>query len=145
MSASNSSHDWTPLGDGSVPSEDPGIGLGHIVSVRTYFCVYIALLALTALTVWAAYYEIGGLLTAMFIATIKAGVVTLIFMHLHYESKLVWGIVIYPIFIFLLMVVGTLGDSSIKERPTPSGYEESQEMTKAPVISTEHHEPKAHH
>ena len=77
---------------------------------------------MTALTVWAAYYEIGGLFVAMGIATAKAAVVTLMFMHLQYESKIIWGIVIYPIFIFILILAGTLGDTAVKQVPVPSGH-----------------------
>ena len=117
----NKGAEWVPLGDGSTPVEDPDKGLGHIVSIGVYNAVFISLLSLTAMTVWAATIETEWLHVpvALGIATIKAGIVTLFFMHLNYESKIIWGIVIYPVFILLLMIAGTLGDESVKEVPLP--------------------------
>jgi cytochrome c oxidase subunit 4 len=59
---------------------------------RVYYTVYAALLVLLLLTVVAARLEAGAwsLLIAMLIATIKAGLVLLYFMHLRYSSRLVW-------------------------------------------------------
>ena len=112
---------WVRLGDGSLPTEDADTGLGHIVSLGTYFGVYFSLILLTVVTVWAAFQDFGvfNLFVAMGIATAKAGVVTLMFMHLNYESKIVWGIVAYPLFIFLLILAGTLGDASVKKTAQP--------------------------
>lgn len=114
--------EWKRLGDGSLLTEDAQTGLGHIVSIEVYRGVFYSLIALTAITVWAATLEFGpfNLFIALAIATVKAGVVTLMFMHLNYESKIIWGIVIYPIFIFLLIVAGTLGDASLKQQPIPT-------------------------
>ena len=107
---------WNYLGDGSLRPEDPDKGLGHIVPIKTYNTVFISLLVLTAFTVAAATIDIGpfNLPLALAIATFKAAIVTLFFMHLNYEHKFIWGIVIYPIFVYLLMVLGTLGDEAVK-------------------------------
>lgn len=112
---------WERLGDSSLITEDADSGLGHIVSTEVYTKVYFTLLVLTMITVWAAFQDFGvfNLFVALGIASLKAGVVTLMFMHLHYEGKVIWGIVIYPLFIFLLILAGTLGDASIKKTPTP--------------------------
>ncbi len=114
--------EWKRLGDGSLLTEDAQTGLGHIVSIEVYRGVFYSLIALTAITIWAATLHFGpfNLFIALGIATVKAGVVTLMFMHLNYESKIIWGIVIYPIFIFLLIVAGTLGDASLKQQPVPT-------------------------
>jgi len=61
--------------------------------------------------------ELAHIFIAMGISTIKAGIVTLMFMHLNYENKIVWGIVIYPLFIFTLILAGTLGDAAVKRSP----------------------------
>jgi xanthine/uracil/vitamin C permease (AzgA family) len=70
----------------------------------------------------------------MGIASVKAGIVTLIFMHLNYESKIIWGIVIYPIFIFILLVAGTLGDNSLKKQPVPYSSDFSDVSGNAIVV-----------
>lgn len=116
-----SHHYWEQMGDGKLRTEDADIGLGHILQFSTYFYVYFSLIMLTGITLWAAYQDFGvfNLFVAMGIATVKAGVVTLIFMHLNYESKIIWGIVIYPLFIFVLIICGTLGDSAVKFRAVP--------------------------
>ena len=111
--AASSDQKWERLGDGSLLTEDAQVGLGHIVSVPVYRNVFRALVVLTIITVWAAFQDFGvfNLFIAMLIASVKAGVVTLMFMHLNYESKIFWGIVIYPLFIFVLILAGTLGDA----------------------------------
>ena len=94
----DSSHDshshsgWKRLGDGSLLTEDADTGLGHIVSVSTYTWVYFSLLVLTGVTLWAAYQDFGifNIMIALLIASVKAGVVTLIFMHLNYDSTIIW-------------------------------------------------------
>lgn len=115
------SANWTRLGKGDLPCEDMAVGLGHIGSTRTYFHVYLALLVLTAITVFIATFDLGSLnvAVALLVASIKAGVVTLLFMHLKYESKIFWGIVIAPPIILLLLFLGTLGDWMAKEDVQP--------------------------
>jgi cytochrome c oxidase subunit IV len=112
---------WEPLGDGSLPTEEQDEGLGHIVPIKIYQSVFLLLIVLTVITILAAKQDHGmlTLFVAMGIATIKAGIVTLFFMHLNWENKIVWGIVIYPLFIFALILGGTLGDVAIKEAPVP--------------------------
>lgn len=59
---------------------------------RLYFIVYIILMVLLALTVAVAQLDIGalGILIALTIATIKAVLVMLYFMHVRYSSRLTW-------------------------------------------------------
>ncbi len=122
--------DWPQLGSGELITEDMEVGLGHIVPVKIYNSVLASLLVLTGITVLVASHDFGifNLVVALGIATLKAAIVTLFFMHLSWESKIVWGIVIYPLFIFALILGGTLGDEVIKEIPT---------RMKPAVISTE--------
>ena len=118
--ASNSEK-WQRLGDGKLITQDAKIGLGHIVSINIYGWVYFTLIILTIFTVWAAFQEFGvfNLFIAIGIASLKAGIVTMMFMHLLYEDKIIWGIVIYPLFIFILILFGTLGDASVKRQAVP--------------------------
>ncbi len=112
---------WPRLGEGKLPTEDEEIGLGHIPSVDTYHITLATLLLLTVVTVLAAMVDFGvlNLLIALGIATTKAAIVTLFFMHLNWEHKIVWGIVIYPLFIFALILGGTLGDAVVQPKIEP--------------------------
>jgi cytochrome c oxidase subunit 4 len=127
---------WKALGTGKLATQDANKGLGHIVPVKVYNAVFFSLLLLTFITVWAAAQQVGvitHIIVALTIATIKAGIVTLIFMHLQYESKVIWGIVIYPLFIFILMVIGTMGDASVKEFAVPAGVSPS-DVRRTPAV-----------
>ena len=64
----------------------------HTVPLRTYFIVYIVLLALVAITVAVAYLDLGlwGVVIALAIAITKALLIMLYFMHLRYSNPLVW-------------------------------------------------------
>lgn len=52
--------------------------------------IWIALLVLTGITVWAAQYNLGPLniWVALGIATLKSGLVVAVFMHMKYEDRL---------------------------------------------------------
>jgi cytochrome c oxidase subunit IV len=62
----------------------------YIVSNKKLVGIWLALLALTALTVAITRMELGGykVLGALAIACAKAGLVIAIFMHMKYEGKL---------------------------------------------------------
>lgn len=84
------------------------VSRGHISPTRTYFIVGFALLILTAITVGASYIDLGSMfiniIVAMFIASVKAMLVLLYFMHMKYESKLIWMFgILYPVLLFALM------------------------------------------
>lgn len=113
---------WRKLASYSVPVEDPDEGLGHVVPIQVYNAVYLSLIALTFFTIWVALHDFGNwnIVIAMMIATLKAAVVTVIFMHLHWEHKIIWGIVTYPIFVFLLILGSTMGDLMVQDYPTPA-------------------------
>jgi cytochrome c oxidase subunit 4 len=61
--------------------------VGHIVPIKLLVGVGAALMFLTAVTVWARYIDLGNanLFIAMVIATIKASLVVLYFMHLKWD------------------------------------------------------------
>ena len=77
----------------------------HIVSFDVYIKVLSALLVLTVLTVIVAQMDFGffNVLIAMGIATIKAALVLLFFMHLKYDNKLFP--VIFLTGVFFLVVI----------------------------------------
>ncbi len=80
----------------------------HIMPIKTYILVWVALLFLTGITIGASYVNMYKftVFTAFFIATIKVTLVLLYFMHIRYEKPLyTWMIVAvlitYGIFIGL--------------------------------------------
>jgi len=71
--------------DGDHAHDEP-----HILPLSTYFGVWGALVVLTAFTVAVSRFDFGSANTivAMIVATIKATLVALFFMHLLYDNKL---------------------------------------------------------
>jgi len=85
----------------------------HIVPVRIYLMIFIALMAGTALTVWAGFRDFPGplnVIIALTIASIKATLVVLYFMHLRYSSRLVWIIFVSALFWMGLLFALTFSD-----------------------------------
>ena len=85
----------------------------HIVPVRVYFAIFLALLVGTALTVAAAFYDFPwrfNTVVALTIATIKATLVVLYFMHVRYSARLIWVIVAAALFWMGIMFALTFGD-----------------------------------
>ena len=90
----------------------------HIVSVKVYLAIFLALLAGTFLTVVAAFYDFPWRLNtviALTIATIKATLVVLYFMHVRYSSRLVWVIVTSALFWLAILFALTLSDYWTRE------------------------------
>ncbi len=79
----------------------------HIVSTKTFVSVWAALLMLTATTVTVAKLNLGAFstVTAIVIASIKAGLVLWFFMHLKYEKRLLKLLLLVPI-ITLAVIIG---------------------------------------
>ena len=88
---------------------------GHSGSsgTRTYVAVWGALIVLTGVTVLVSYVHLGmmNVVVALIIASVKASLVALYFMHLRTESRLVWGFALAPIFFLVLIIAGTLSDT----------------------------------
>jgi cytochrome c oxidase subunit 4 len=86
---------------------------GHDSGNRTYLLVWGALMVLTAATVAVSYVHLGmmNVVVALLIAAVKASLVALFFMHLRYESRLVWGFALTPLFFLVLIIAGTLSDT----------------------------------
>jgi cytochrome c oxidase subunit 4 len=84
----------------------------HVVSPKVYALIFLALMVGTAITVAAAYVEMGPFnpIVALAIACIKATLVVLYFMHIRYSSKLMKLTVASGLFMFLVLVSMTLAD-----------------------------------
>jgi cytochrome c oxidase subunit 4 len=84
-----------------------------IVPIRTYLAIFSALLILTAGTVVVAYFDLGMLNTpvALGVATLKATLVVLFFMHLKYDKIFHTVVFMSAILAAILFVGFTLMDS----------------------------------
>jgi cytochrome c oxidase subunit IV len=83
-----------------------------IVPRRVYYKIFAALLALTLLTVGAAFLDLGRLNTiiALTIAVGKATLVLLFFMHVRYSSHVIWVAVGAGAFWVGMLLVLTMSD-----------------------------------
>jgi cytochrome c oxidase subunit 4 len=83
-----------------------------IVGPRIYATILLALLLGTALTVWASFIDLGfwNPIIAMAIASTKAILVLLYFMHVKYSTNLTKLAVAGAIFLFIVLVSMTLAD-----------------------------------
>ena len=85
----------------------------HIVPVRVYIAIFLALMLGTALTVFAALHDFPwqfNTVIALTIAAIKATLVVLYFMHVRYSSRLVWVIVASALFWLAILFALTFSD-----------------------------------
>ena len=84
----------------------------HIVTPFQYGLVFITLLVGTAITVGAAYIDLGPLnpIIALAIASFKAVVVILFFMHVYFQSRLIKMTVAAGFFTFLVLITMTMAD-----------------------------------
>jgi|SRR5258705_8719851 cytochrome c oxidase subunit 4 len=85
----------------------------HIVPVKVYVVIFLALLVGTSLTVLAAFQDFPWQLNtiiALTIASVKATLVVLYFMHVRYSSRLIWVIVASALFWLCIMFALTFSD-----------------------------------
>jgi cytochrome c oxidase subunit 4 len=85
----------------------------HIVSVKVYITICLALMMGTALTVWAGLRDFPGKLNviiALTIAVIKATLVVLYFMHVRYSSRLIWVVFASALFWLGILFALTFSD-----------------------------------
>ncbi len=84
----------------------------HILGPGTYTTIYVSLLVLTGVTVGAAFIPMGVLnpIVALAIASVKAVVVMLWFMHVKYQSRLIKMTVGAGFFTFFVLIMMTMSD-----------------------------------
>jgi cytochrome c oxidase subunit IV len=85
---------------------------GHVVPVKTYIGIFLALMVLTALTTGAAFVDMGMWNTpvALAIAVTKMLLVVLFFMHAKYAHGLTQTVILAGFFFLSLLVAFTLAD-----------------------------------
>jgi cytochrome c oxidase subunit 4 len=84
----------------------------HISSEKTYYLIFAGLIGLTLLTVALSFVELGQLhvIVGLAIATTKAVLVALFFMHLLYSSRLSWTMFLSGLFWLGILLSFTLAD-----------------------------------
>ena len=84
----------------------------HILPKRVYYTIFGILIFCTYLTVQIAFLDLGAMNTvaALAIATFKAAIVVLFFMHVKYSTHLTWVVIAAGIFWFGIMVSITMAD-----------------------------------
>lgn len=101
----------------------------HSGHKKTYIAIWLALLALTYITVAVSYKDFGELnmVVAMLVATVKASLVALYFMHLKEDKKLN-QVVFASSFLFFALLIGfSIGDTMTRQKYTAVKIREIQE------------------
>ena len=90
----------------------------HIVSPKVYIGIFLSLMVLTAATVAAAYVNLGpfNIVIALAIASVKATLVVLYFMHARYSPKRTHMVIIAAVFWLAIMLALTLSDYVTRDR-----------------------------
>jgi cytochrome c oxidase subunit 4 len=85
----------------------------NVVPLRIYYLIFATLILLTLITVEVAFWNLGILTfwVAMAIASSKASLVVLYFMHVRYAHPLTWLFVAAGFVFLAILVVFTLSDT----------------------------------
>ena len=85
----------------------------HVVSGSLYWLIWVILIIATFLTAWIATVDLGifNTVVALLIATCKASIVVLFFMHVKYTSeKMTKAVLVAAVFWLLLLLILSLSD-----------------------------------
>lgn len=104
-----------------VHEHDEHLHEEHHLGYKTYIIVCVALLTLTYITVWVAGKDFGifNIVVALAIASLKASLVALWFMHLKFEDKVTWLFILFPIGLLALMIGLVAVDVFYRAAPVP--------------------------
>jgi len=83
---------------------------------KSYLNVLLALAVLTVVTVGVSRLDMGhwgNIFVGVAIATIKASLVVLFFMHLKYEQRWWAGIVLFPVLLVFIIIGSNLADTGM--------------------------------
>lgn len=88
----------------------------HIQSYKTLLYTLLSLILLTVITVAVAQWDLGifNVPTALMIASVKASLVLLIFMHLKYEGAVLQYSFLITIFFLVIMITFTFWDVAFR-------------------------------
>ena len=98
--------------------------IGHIVPVKFLVFICCILLFLTAVTVWVSRYDFTainiaemGIITALAVATVKATIVGLYFMHLRWDRAFV-GFIFVGSILFVVLFIGIALTDTMEYQPS---------------------------
>jgi cytochrome c oxidase subunit IV len=94
---------------------------GHVSPLKVYVGIFLTLMVLTAVTIAVAYVDLGQFnkLVALGIASFKATLVVLYFMHVKYASRLTKLVVVAGFFFLAILLGLTMSDYSSREWVNP--------------------------
>ena len=105
------SHGRMPHGE---PEEAHGVTVPTPHHHVNYFAIFGALVVLTIITVGVYFLhptsELVKILLALLIASVKAILVAYFFMHLKFEGKLIYLILLVPVFLSVVLVISLIPD-----------------------------------
>jgi cytochrome c oxidase subunit 4 len=84
----------------------------QLLPYSLYIKIWLTLLLLTGLTIWVSSIELyrWHVFTAMLIATVKVSLVILYFMHVRFENKLIWIMILAVLITYAIFVGLTFAD-----------------------------------
>jgi cytochrome c oxidase subunit 4 len=111
--------------DHSAPGHEK---YAHAVPLPVLAAVFAALLLLTLLTVAATWYDLGSwnLIIALGIATFKAALVVLFFMHLRYDNPF-YAIVFITALLFVALFLGLTLLDTFQYQPDIQAWQQAQQ------------------
>ncbi len=102
--------------------------LAHITPVSLLFKIWAALMVFTILTVAASYIDFGGqgnLVVSLIIATIKASLVVVFFMHLRWDRRF-HALTFLSGFLFVILFIGLALTDRAEYQPMIKAYQDAQ-------------------
>lgn len=117
---------------------------------KTYLNVLIALAVGTALTVAISHVHLGragNIAVGLLVASIKASLVVMFFMHLKYEQRWWAGIVLFPLVLVLIVIGSNLPDTGMNGPGRGEGDPDRSDLISPaePVIKHAGHAAPAGH
>ena len=103
----------------------------HVSPVSLYITIFTALMVLTAVTVFAAFVDLGqfNFLVAMLIAGFKASLVVWYFMHMKYQSHLTKLALAVGLFFLVILLGETMVDYASRGfTPMPPAVDSDSEI-----------------
>jgi cytochrome c oxidase subunit IV len=117
--ASTSAHDHAhdhAHGDGHGHGHAEGAGAHHVDPLWLYMAIFAALIVMTVVTVGASYVDFGAANTiiAVVIASIKASLVAIFFMHLRHDKPFHSLVLLSGLFFLSFLFLFTLSDQGTR-------------------------------
>lgn len=100
--------------------------VSHVIPVQVLLAVFFALIVFTGVTVAITWFDLGewNLLAALGIATVKASLVALYFMHLRYDSPFN-GLLLVTALVFVALFLSLTIMDSVEYQPDIQSYQDA--------------------